>query len=228
MDTILWKKESDAYTNRAVEKFGINNLYDLESEWALNFKQIILKYIREPQSICEIGCGFGAVIHGLKELFPTTNFVGIDPGKESIEIAREREREENIVFKIGYSHSIDVAENSIDVVILRMVLQWIPRNKMFKTISEIDRILKTGGVVWLQDFLPNRPITSISRHNSDVRIFKEEYNNYFTSAPWYKEIFRQTDMITDGEDYQRYISIVMKYKLADVYLEKAGVIEKSM
>jgi hypothetical protein len=108
-----------------------------------------------------------------------------------------------------------------------MVLQWIPRGKIFATISEIDRILKSGAIIWIQDFLPNMPITSQSRHNKDVYIFKEDYSKYFTCSPQYNEIYRSVERIIDGEDQQRCISIVMKYEIRDVYLKKNGAIEQS-
>ena len=133
----------------------------------------------------------------------------------------------NTIFKIGHINEIDVEENSIDVVILRMVLQWVPRGKIFATISEIDKILKPGGVVWIEDFLGNRPITSQSRHNKDVYIFKEDHSKYFTCSPRYNEIYRLVERIIDGEDQQRCNSIIMKYDIRDVYLRKKGAIAQS-
>jgi tRNA G46 methylase TrmB len=97
MDTILWKEESDAYTKRAIQKLGISKIYDHEAEWAINFKEIILKYIKEPERILDIGCGYGAVIHEIKTLFPTSNFIGVDPGIESIKIASEGGERENAI-----------------------------------------------------------------------------------------------------------------------------------
>jgi len=130
-----------------------------------------------------------------------------------------------VKFKVGHSHSLPVLDNSVDVIILRMVLQWIPRNKLLQTISEIDRVLKVKGVIWLQDFLPNKPVTSKSCHNNSVYIFKENYPDYFLSCPWYREVFRRVSKVEEGEDQQRHISIIQKYKLRDVYLLKSGVTE---
>lgn len=227
MDTILWTEESDSYTKRAAEFYGTGNLYDHESEWGSRFEQTISLYLkREPKIICDIGCGYGAVVHELRKLFPGSYFVGIDPGCESIRVAKENIKFDNCRFISGHSHRIDIKEDEVDIVILRMVLQWIPRKTLFQTVAEIDRILKTGGVIWLEDFLPNRPITSVSCHNSHVRIFKEEYSDYFTCAPWYKETHREVWRVSDGEDYQRHISVIMKYGIDDVYLSKTGVTEK--
>jgi len=83
MDTILWTEDKRAY-----EKLG-DDIYEIESEWAHDFKRIILKFIQKPERICDIVCAYGAVLHALNGVFPTTHFVGIDPGIESIEICRE-------------------------------------------------------------------------------------------------------------------------------------------
>ena len=164
MDTILWKEESDAYTQRAIQDFGIEGIYSSNEKWAENFKNNVSPILDNCNTFCDIGCSYGGVISSLSKFYPNSKFYGIDPGHESIEIAKKSINSKNADFFQGHSHELPVEEQSVDVVILRMVLQWIPRNKLYQTISEIDRILKPNGIVWLQDFLPNKPLTSKSKH----------------------------------------------------------------
>lgn len=81
-------------------------------------------------------------------------------------------------------------------------------------------------VVFIQDFLPNRPIVSKSRHDNEIYIFKDDYAKFFTLFPWFKEVYREVSLVNDGEDQQRNISIIKKYNIDDVYLLKDGAVEK--
>jgi len=87
----------------------------------------------------------------------------------------------------------------------------------------VDRILKDNGVIYLQDFFPNRPITSISRYNKEVFIFKDDYSKFFTNFSWYKELGREVSLFKEGEDQQRHVSIIKKYPISEIYLEKNGI-----
>ena len=53
---------------------------------------ILLDRMRgSPATLCEIGCGAGAVLEALERKLPDTNFVGYDIAPAAIELARERE-----------------------------------------------------------------------------------------------------------------------------------------
>ena len=133
-DTILWSEESDAYTRRAVESSeGVGGLYSPDYEWSNFFKNILKQYINSPQTFCDIGCGYGRVAHELIDIFEDASIIGIDPGEKSIQTAIDNIKSDRVKFKVGHSHSLPVKDNSVDVVILRMVLQWIPRKKLLQT-----------------------------------------------------------------------------------------------
>lgn len=225
MDTILWDEESDNYTRRAKD---VSDKY-LEIKEVLIADSVLdiqssLKKV--PEKILDIGCSFGITIQLMKEHFPSSDFYGIDPGKESIETAQNNNPETNIFFQQGHSHNLPYADNSFDVIILSMVLQWIPRKYLIKTIAEIDRVLKTDGIIYIQEFLPNKSITSVSRHNQDVFIFKDDYSSFFVTFPWLKEVSRKVEKIEEGEDQQRCTSIIRKYEIEDVYFFKNASKEK--
>ena len=228
METILWSEESDAYTNRAIDLLGIDKLALEDQNWIESFNQKIQKFSINPFSFCDIGCAYGSVLNSISKKYKDGCFIGVDPGVNSIEIAKKNSNHKDVKFFVGHSHNLPVEDKSIDVVILRMVLQWIPRSKIIQTIGEVDRILKDNGVIYLQDFFPNRPISSISSHNNEVFIFKDDYSKFFTNFPWYKELEREVSLFKEGEDQQRYVSILRKYPISEVYLEKKGVHEKKL
>jgi len=227
MDTKIWTDESDNYTKRAIELHN-GRLYESsdKKQFADTAHQSISKFVKGPKAILDIGCAFGASIYALKDKFLQAKFYGIDPGKESIEIANKNLKSERIQFKNGFSHQLPYEDNTFDVIIFSMVLQWIPRIHLIQTISEVDRVLKKGGIVYIQEFLTNKPVTSQSKHDEEIYIFKDDYASFFTSFPWYKEVLREVKKSENGEDQQRNISIIKKYNISEVYTLKHGATEK--
>lgn len=233
MDTILWTEESDNYTKRTIEVHN-GDLYStkIKQDIAKEAYEILSKFLPKsasPPIILDIGCSIGRFIHGLRDYFTESQFYGIDPGKESISIAKrniEAKKNRNIRFDVGYSHKLPYKDDMFDIVLLNMVLQWIPRKYLVRTISEIDRVLKVGGIICICDFLTNKHITSQSRYNRNVYIFKEDYAKLFTAFAWYHRVFEEVKRIEDGEDQQRNIVVCRKYAIDDVYLMKHGATEE--
>ncbi len=227
MDSKLWENESDLYTKRAIESHG-DNLYlvddDVDKEKIFN---LIKNSVQSHKSILDIGCSYGRVVNLLKERFENTQFLGIDPGSESIRIANKNLSDNRTQFKQGHSDNLPCEDEAFDVVILFNVLQWVPREHLIRTIAEVDRVLRVGGVVYIQEYLPNKPLTSQSIHDDEIYIFKDDYVNFFIAFPWFREIYREVHNINDGEDQQRNISIVRKFDLNDVYQLKDGVREEN-
>lgn len=225
MDTILWDKESDAYTKRGHED-GQKYLYRDKANrrfWVNEFLKVSPIFSPNPQVILDLGCGYGGTIHEIFDKFNNAKIIGIDPGEETLKMARENNQAPNVEFKKGHSHQIDLPDNSVDVVNLCMVLQWVPRKYLIQTIAEINRVLKEDGIVYINEFLTNRPVYSQSVHNSLVYIFKDDYAKYFTAFPWFREVYRFVYKIESGEDQQRYTAVIKKYKNEDVYLGKTSV-----
>ena len=158
MDTKIWTEESDNYTRRAIEVHG-EELYNTSDrlESSKDVFDNISKFIKKPKSILDVGCAFGASIEALKDRFKEASFFGIDPGKESIQIASKNLSNDNISCINGFSHELPYEDDKFDIIIFSMVLQWIPRKKLIRTISEVDRVLKVGGIVCIQEFLANKP-----------------------------------------------------------------------
>lgn len=224
MDTKLWIEESDNYTSRAIETYG-DAIYNSDDKSIIERFNNINNFIKNPQKILDIGCSYGASINGLKDFYKDSKFFGIDPGKESIEIAKKNLEDKRIKFKIGHSHELPYDDNQFDIIIISMVLQWIPRNLLIRTISEVDRVLKKKGIIYIQEFLTNKPVTSQSRHDKEIYIFKDDYSNYFEAFPWFKEVFKEVKEIENGEDQQRTVSIIRKYCISEAYTLKTAAKE---
>jgi ubiquinone/menaquinone biosynthesis C-methylase UbiE len=223
MNENLWIKESDKYTERAKE-FHNDKFFGNKDqiECANRLFKTTRSYVADPINILDIGCAYGGLINELIKNYKKTNFFGIDPGKKSIEIANNNIQSKRVSFIEGHSDYLPFEDSKFDIVILTMVMQWIPRSNLIKTISEVDRVLRTGGVIYLEDYLSNQPVTSISRHNKDISIYKDNYSAFFAIYPWFKEVYREVTKIENGPDYQRNISLLRKYDLNEVYMSIHG------
>ena len=212
-DTILWSEESDFYTKRAFD--SINNPYEREENdlFVKKMKEFFQARGFSPESILHIGCSAGYKFPYLMKEFANAKLFGIDPGKKSIELAKKNMGGVNL--KVGYAHDLGYEDESMDVIILPMVLQWIPRKYLVRTVSEIDRVAKKYLII--HDFLPYKPSWSISRHNQKVKIFKQDYTKLFEVYPWWKTIKIDMLNVADGEDYQRMKCILQKFDYSDVY-----------
>lgn len=215
-DSILWSEESDNYTHRAKANFkDVYQEYDL---FAVNKCSSILNSLQlKPSKVLDLGCAYGGFIYHLSKIFTGSQFFGIDPGEESIKLAQENVGAHNVKFQQGHAHTLPYADNTFDLIILNMVLQWVPRNYLIRTLAEIDRVLATNGIVFVQEFLPNTSKYSASSHDQNIFIFKDDYSKFFTAFPWLRMLYQENIDSNKGDDYQKVIFLIEKTDLNKAY-----------
>ncbi|HDS84004.1 MAG TPA: methyltransferase domain-containing protein [Phycisphaerales bacterium] len=125
----------------------------------------------EGCTVVDLGCGTGRDSYVAARLAgPTGTVIGVDMTNEQIEVAiRNRDsqmkrfgyKQPNIEFRQGYIEdlkALDMADNSVDVVISNCVLNLSPNKK--QVFSEIFRILKPGGELYFADVFAGRRVPS--------------------------------------------------------------------
>lgn len=130
------------------------------------------KYVEKSDIILDVGCGYGRT---LNELYSNgyKNLIGIDFSKGMIE--RAKNINSDIDFRVMNNSKIDLPDNSVDSVILLAVLTCIVEDKEQEyLVSEIYRVLKKGGAIYINDFLLNNDERNLNRYNE----FKNKYNKY--------------------------------------------------
>ena len=130
------------------------------------------KYVNKADSILDVGCGYGRT---LNELYSNgyRNLIGIDFSKGMIE--RAKNINSDIDFRVMNNSKIDLPDNSMNSVILLAVLTCIVEDKEQENlISEIHRVLKNDGVIYINDFLLNNDERNLNRYSE----FKNKYNKY--------------------------------------------------
>ena len=135
-------------------------------------KKIFEKYVKKDCVVVDIGCGYGRTLNELYEI-GYKNLIGIDYSEKMIE--RGKKLYPYINFIKNDASTMNMNDNSVDSVILLGVLTCTVSNENQKSlISEINRILKPGGIVYINDFLVNDDERNVERYNS----FIEKYGVY--------------------------------------------------
>lgn len=126
--------------------------------------------------VVDLGCGTGRDSYVAARLAGADGYViGVDMTDEQLEVAiRNRDsqmkrfgyKQPNIEFRQGYIEdlkALDIADNSVDVVISNCVLNLSPNKK--QVFSEIFRILKPGGELHFADVFTGRRVPKEFHHD---------------------------------------------------------------
>jgi SAM-dependent methyltransferase len=121
--------------------------------------------------VLDLGCGTGRDVYVLSQLVgPEGLVIGIDMTANQLDVAKRYEKEftasigykqSNMAFHLGYMEdlaALDIADNSIDVVVSNCVFNLSPRKDL--VLSEIARVLKPGGELYFSDVFVDRRLPS--------------------------------------------------------------------
>lgn len=135
--------------------------------------EAFLKYVKQDGCVLDVGCGYGRT---LDELYQNgyRNLIGIDFSNGMIERGKEQFPYLDLRVK-KEADKIDLPDASVDAVILFAVLTCIRTNEeQEQFLSEIKRVLKPNGILYVNDFLLNTDERNLSRYEN----FKEIYGVY--------------------------------------------------
>lgn len=132
--------------------------------------------VLEGLTVLDLGCGTGRDVYVAAKLVGEKGHViGIDMTAEQLEVARKHSdwqaqsfgfKKPNTTFKQGYIEdlqSLDIADNSIDLVISNCVINLSPDKP--RVFSEIFRSLRLGGEMYISDVFSDRRIPESLRQD---------------------------------------------------------------
>ena len=144
----------------------------VKKEFTTPFQMDIFKtHVSKESVILDVGCGYGRTLNELyQEGFKKIS--GIDFSQEMIERGNRLYPYLDLK-KCNTIFSFD--NNTFDAVVLVAVLTCIVKDEnQDRLVGEIERVLKPGGRLYINDFLINRDLRNIDRYNA----FKEAYGTY--------------------------------------------------
>lgn len=147
--------------------------------------------LKEGETVLDLGSGAGLdCFLAANKVGRTGRVIGIDMTPDMVKKAeelRERERYENVEFKLAEIESLPLADNSVDVVISNCVINLSPDKK--EVFREAFRVLKPGGRLMISDIvllkeLPDSVKKSVEAYIGCLggAILKEEYISAITEA----------------------------------------------
>ena len=130
------------------------------------------RYVGKDGAVLDVGCGYGRTLEELYRL-GYRRLTGIDFSAGMIE--RGRKQFPWLDLRVKEGEGIDLPDESVDAVILFAVLTCIAGNREQEAlIEEIRRVLKPGGILYVNDFLLNDDDRNIERYTA----FVSKYGTY--------------------------------------------------
>lgn len=143
-----------------------------EKEFTTPFRLDRFKFhVPEKSSILDVGCGYGRT---LNELYQAgfTKICGIDFSQKMIE--RGKRLYPHLDFKKCTGH-FSFEDDTFDAVVLIAVLTCIVKDKdQVQLLDEIERVLKPGGILYINDFLINQDQRNMDRY----QFYQKMYGTY--------------------------------------------------
>jgi SAM-dependent methyltransferase len=121
---------------------------------AENSAAYLVPLLEPGMNLLDVGCGPGTITHDLARLVAPGRTVGIDSAQAAIDVARaavaaETEAEVPVRFEVADITSLDVPDDSFDVVHAHQVLQHLA--DPVGALREMGRVCRAGGVVAARD-----------------------------------------------------------------------------
>lgn len=210
---LFLETEGDYYYRRNKEVLT-DGTVGLDVHFYTSFLQNEVENIDKNTIIVEIGASNGRNLNYFHQKLDCSVF-GIEPSSEAVVEGNDNFFESNDVLVKGTSDSLPYDDESVDIVMFGFSLFWVGRNYLFRSISEADRILKTGGYLFITDFDTKNPYKRVNIHNKDAYTYKMNYASLFLSNPQYfliaKKNYTHDTNVFDSQVQER-ISAQILYK----------------
>ena len=158
--------------------------------WILPLVDNFIKQTRLKKGfVVDVACGPGLLSKEIASRNQQISVVGIDTSKIALKLARKNTYElKNVTFKEASVYQLPFDNNFVDAVICKDSLHHFDNLK--KALTEMLRIIKPGGYLYIQDMRRDLPLYLIKRSaglNSPI----EQLQYYSTRAAYTKQEVRK-------------------------------------
>ncbi len=177
----------------------------------------ICEIIKPGDTVVDLGCGPATQLCMVARLNPDINFIGVDLSNEMLERAKAHVEESNLT-NVEFRQE-DITElssfsnNSVDAFMSTVVLHHLPDvNALENTFSQIKRILKPQGGLYLVDFghlKTEKAINNFAYQYADrqAELFTLDYLYSLQAAFWPEDFYHcyKTHLAEFGSFYKTFI-----------------------
>ena len=108
--------------------------------------------------ILDLGTGVGGTLPHLASAFPGAKITGLDPSEASLALARAAHGE--IADLCAFDgRTIPFRDDAFDLVLVACVFHHVPEDRHAALLSEVRRVLRPGGALFLFEHNPLNPLT---------------------------------------------------------------------
>lgn len=213
-DKIFYRSESDGWFKR-------NKSHMVTDERIDQALSLIDMYGIKPKNVLEVGASNGWRLDRIANIYGS-KCTGIEPSAMAVSDGSKRYKKIKMIRGVATDLPL---KGKFDLVIVNFVLHWIPREKLFLALSEIDRMVTDDGYVIVGDFDPNMPTRTKYHHlpKEEIFTYKLPYAKIFTSTALYREIatvtYDQDDHSYDPKSHanDRGVTTLLRKSLSDYY-----------
>lgn len=204
------KHYNDMYKNEKIKKINMITCQD----WPINRFEFAVCHARGGETVCDVGCGDGSILHSLKEKY--SHFIGFDVSDTRLKIAMKYCEELNTQFyNTPFDQEINLSYSSVDTVICLDVLDHMIDVR--KALQNFYTILNKNGKLILT--VPN-----VARIDQRIKLL---FGNFPSTATKNQGIAKEGDceLIDGGKcNYFTFSSITALLKeVGFSKIEKFGI-----
>jgi malonyl-CoA O-methyltransferase len=149
---MLDKKQMRLSFDRAASHYDDSAVLQREVADRLLSRLEMIKY--QPRRILDLGCGTGYCAEHLQRRYKKSEYIGMDIAHHMVTTARSQHgrwfRRQR--WLCADAETIPLADNSIDMVVSNLTLQWCDAPRVF---AELARVLRPAGLLMFSSFGPD-------------------------------------------------------------------------
>ena len=160
------------FANKEIPDLRLNKkvIYDEIKESGISYKKVL-----------EFGGNYGDLLYNMKQNNDATECFNVEASKDAIEFGKKN-FQDNVNFVHGTIANNDITinekfENYFDLIIIDDVLDWVSRETIFQSVTNIDNLLKDGGFVFIRDFYPDKNTKNQNHHVKDEFVYNFKVEN---------------------------------------------------
>ncbi len=148
----------------------------------------IKQYLNGNEVLLDFGSGYGRVAELLLPKFPLKGYIGMDSSFEMLSLFRQRyirsdeEQQTPLLLLNADIHTVPLRANSVDVAIVIAVFLHNHKDVVGKSIAELKRVVKPGGIVLVYSSFP-RQATAMGLQGACYQIFLNLMGKPFKNGP---------------------------------------------
>ncbi len=137
-------------------------------------KELIAQHLPMQDSrLLELGCGAAFTTRQISESYPDIEIIATEVDEIQHNKNLQLDDLPRVSFKLGGAEAIDLDANDIDAAIMLKSLHHVPLDLMASGFSEIYRILKPGGLLYISEPVYAGPFNDMLKLFNDEKQVRE-------------------------------------------------------